>query len=44
MRLSGRPVTKGGRSAISRDLRLDFMRAKEIGVTVLVCCLNDEGQ
>lgn len=42
VRLTGVQV-KGGRSAICRDLISDFKRAKEFGVSLLVCCLDDEG-
>ncbi|KAI8373150.1 protein-tyrosine phosphatase-like protein [Radiomyces spectabilis] len=39
VRLSG-PVR--GRAAINRDLELDFNRMRNFGITMLVCCLNDE--
>ncbi|KAG2228022.1 hypothetical protein INT45_012046 [Circinella minor] len=30
-----------GRAAINRDLDLDFGRMRSLGITTLVCCLND---
>lgn len=35
---------KGGRSAICRDVSLDLGRAKEEGVGLVICCLDDSGQ
>ncbi|CAG8539165.1 4340_t:CDS:2 [Paraglomus brasilianum] len=39
VRLSG-PVR--GRSAIDRDIDLDFQRLRSCGISLVVCCLNDE--
>ncbi|KAG9287867.1 hypothetical protein G9A89_017462 [Geosiphon pyriformis] len=39
VRLNG-PVR--GRATIDRDLVLDFQRLRTMGVTTIVCCLNDE--
>ena len=42
VRMDGVPV-RGGRSAICRDVGMDLARAKQEGVRVIICCLNDEG-
>lgn len=34
----------GGRSAICRDVVLDLGRAKGLGVGVVICCLDDQGE
>ncbi|CAG8687212.1 10841_t:CDS:2, partial [Ambispora leptoticha] len=39
VRLTG-PVR--GRATINRDLDLDFQRLKTLGISVIVCCLDDE--
>ncbi|KAM0746398.1 phosphatases II [Meredithblackwellia eburnea MCA 4105] len=38
----GAPPVKGGRSGICRDLRMDLQRAKDEGVGLVVCCLDDQ--
>lgn len=35
---------KGGRGAICRDVKLDLQRAKDEGVRMVVCCLDDSGE
>lgn len=40
VRMNGESL-KGGRGAICRDVRLDLKRAREEGVRVVVCCLDD---
>lgn len=39
----GAPPVKGGRSGICRDLMMDLQRAKDEGVRLIVCCLDDQG-
>ncbi|CAG8638737.1 11640_t:CDS:2, partial [Ambispora gerdemannii] len=39
VRLNG-PVR--GRATINRDLDLDFQRLKTLGISMIVCCLDDE--
>ncbi|KAK4698341.1 hypothetical protein P7C70_g7941, partial [Phenoliferia sp. Uapishka_3] len=43
VRLGAAPV-KGGRSGICRDLKMDLQRAKDEGVRMIVCCLDDQGE
>lgn len=37
-------ATGGGRSAICRDVVMDLGRAKDEGVGVVICCLDDQGE
>ncbi|GAA5965405.1 hypothetical protein JCM21900_004785 [Sporobolomyces salmonicolor] len=41
VRMNGEPI-KGGRGAICRDVKLDLQRAKDEGVRMVVCCLDDQ--
>ncbi|KAL8290286.1 hypothetical protein RQP46_003225 [Phenoliferia psychrophenolica] len=41
VRLGAAPV-KGGRSGICRDLKMDLQRAKDEGVRLIICCLDDQ--
>ncbi|GAA5885602.1 hypothetical protein JCM16303_001477 [Sporobolomyces ruberrimus] len=40
VRMNGESL-KGGRGAICRDVKLDLQRAKDEGVRMVVCCLDD---
>jgi len=41
VRLTG-PIIPGGRSGISRDLKLDLLRIKnQYSIETIICCLND---
>ncbi|GAA6006203.1 hypothetical protein JCM11491_002069 [Sporobolomyces phaffii] len=40
VRMNGESL-KGGRGAICRDVKLDLKRAKDEGVRMVVCCLDD---
>jgi len=42
VRMNGEAL-KGGRGAICRDVKLDLQRAKDEGVRMVVCCLDDSG-
>ncbi|GAA5877164.1 hypothetical protein JCM1840_005675 [Sporobolomyces johnsonii] len=41
VRMNGEPI-KGGRGAICRDVKLDLQRAKDEGVRMVMCCLDDQ--